>query len=262
MSQGIPTGYVLPTPQRAKLVGTLNIVFALLVMLYIAFNLAMFVLTPMIMEMSQKSLGEIQAKAETDRKNRVEEVKKELADAKEEQEKTRLKQQLDAIEKTPSIKMPDFKKIQDMTSTPGYRAWMWCDLLSGLALNVGMFISGIGLLRLRERGRKLGIWIFGLKIARLAILMLITILVIVPMSSKMSADMMREMTKNAGNPAAFPMGDMARFQAIAGTVMAVLGFVLGSVWPIIGLVLLTRPGTAAACRVSPSKPAALEPDLL
>ena len=46
MSQGIPSGYVLPTPQRAKLVGTLNIVFASLLLVYILFQITMLFFTP------------------------------------------------------------------------------------------------------------------------------------------------------------------------------------------------------------------------
>jgi len=260
MSQGIPSGYVLPTPQRAKLVGTLNIVFAVLVMLYIASQLAMLILSPMIMEMSQNSIKGVQAKVEQQRGNRVADLKTELAKAETDEQKATLKQQLDALEKSPSPKMPDLKKFQDQMMTPGYKLWMVCDLLSGLALNVAMLVSGIGLFRLKEWGRKLANWTFGLKIVRLCILTAVAIVFIIPMTSKMSAEMMEGITQ--GKPMPFPMGDMAKFQAVIGMVTAVLGLVFGSVWPVVGLVLLTRPGTRAACRASSPKPAAFEPELL
>lgn len=260
MSQGIPSGYVLPTPQRAKLVGTLNIVFALLVMMYILVMLVWLLMQSKITDWSQNMMREGQAKADQQRKDHIATLKKEVAEAKTAEEKTSLKQELDALEKSPAPKMPDLKKFQDQMMTPGYMIWMACDLLSGLALNVAMLVSGIGLLRLKEWGRKLGNWTFGLKIARLCILTAVAIVYVIPMTSKMSAEMVEGMTQ--GKAAPFPMGDMAKFQAVVGMATAVIGLVFGSIWPVVGLVLLTRPGTRAACRTPSSKPVALEPELL
>lgn len=262
MSQGIPKGYVLPTPQRAKVVGTLNIIFAMLIMLYIGGMIVTMVLSPMIMEWSQKPLREAQAKLTKQRQDQVAELKQEIAEAKTDEEKSKVNQRLDALEKTPEPKMPDLKKIQEQMMTPGFKAWTAVDLLSGLALNIAMFVSGIGLMRLKEWGRKLGLWTFGLKVVRLGVLLLVTIFFILPMSTKMSAEVMEAAAQGKGGATPFPLGDMAKFQAVIGMVTAVLSFLFASTWPIIATVLLTRPGTRAACLASAPKPAAIEPDLL
>src|SRR4051812_17366980 len=101
MSQGIPAGYVLPTPQRAKLVGTLNIVFASLLLVYIAFQIMMIFLTPVIMEMSGGMVKQAQAKVDQQRQDQIAELKKEAAEAKSAEEKTQAEQRLSSLEKSP-----------------------------------------------------------------------------------------------------------------------------------------------------------------
>jgi hypothetical protein len=120
---------------------------------------------------------------------------------------------------------------------------------------VAMLIAGIGLLQLKESGRKLALWTFGLKVVRLCALAVMMIIIVIPITSRMTSEMMAGMTKGgAGAPPQAVFGDMAKFQAAMGTVQAVLGTAFGSIWPIVGMVLLTRPGTRAACQASAAKP--------
>jgi hypothetical protein len=257
MSQGIPPGYVLPTPQRAKLVGTLNIVFASLLLLYILFQISMLLLMPMIMRMSGDMVKQAREKVEQQRKDQMAGLKKQVAEAKTEEEKAQIEQQITALERSPTVPMPNMSVVTDTMKDPGYQAYVWTDMISGLALNVAMFISGIGLLQLSETSRRLALWTFALKILRLCILSALMIVIIIPMTSRMTSEMMAGMPQRGpgGLPPAM-MGDMAKFQAAIGAVQAVLGAVFGSIWPIIGIILLTRRGTRAAClaRASLAKP--------
>jgi hypothetical protein len=255
MSQGIPAGYVLPTPQRAKLVGTLNIVFASLLLVYILFKIAFNLLTPMLMQMSGGMIKQVQTKVDQQRQDQVAELKKEAAEAKTAEEKTQAEERLRTLENSPKVTMPDMNKITNLLGTPAYQAYTWTDMISGLALNLVMLISGIGLLQLKEWGRKMALSTFGLKIIRLFALALMAIIIIIPITYKVSSDMLAGMTQGgAGGPPAAMMGDVAKFQAAFGSIQVVLGAVFGSVWPIIGMVLLTRSGTRAACRASVAKP--------
>lgn len=255
MSQGLPSGYVLPTPRRAKLVGTLNIVFASLLLLYILFQLAMLFFTPVIMEMSIGMVKQAQTKVEQQRKDEETELKKEAAAAKTAEEKKQVEERLSTLEKTPTVTMPDMSKVTDMMKNPVIRANQWGDMISGLVLNVAMLVSGIGLVQLKEWGRQLALWTFGLKIVRLGVLATVMIIFIIPITAKMSSDMMAGMVQSgAGGPQAVMMGNMAKFQAAFGTAQAVLGFVFGSIWPVIGIVLLSRAGTRVACQASKPKP--------
>lgn len=255
MSQGIPPGYVLPTPQRAKLVGTLNIVFASLVLVYIVFQIAMLFFAPAIVQMSGDMVKQAQVKADQQRKDQLEELRQQAAAAKTAEEKSQIEVRLHALEKSPQVTMPDMSKVTDMMKAPAFQAYVWSDLISGLVLNVAMLISGIGLLRLKEWGRMMALWIFGLKIVRLCALTLLTIIIIIPITSRMASEMMAGMAQSgAGAPPTAMFGDLARLQAALGSVQAVLGAAFGSIWPIVGIVLLTRRGTRAACQAAVAKP--------
>jgi len=255
MSQGIPPEYVLPTPQRAKLVGTLNIVFASLLLVYIVFQIAMLFFTPVLMQMSGDVMKQAQAKVDEQRKSQMDALKQEAAQAKTAEEKSQIEQRRTALEKSPQVTVPDMSKMADMLKAPAYQAYVWSDLISGLLLNVAMLISGIVLVQLKESGRKLALWTFGLKVVRLCALAVLMIIVVIPITSRMTSEMMAGITKGgAGTSPTAVFGDMAKLQAALGSVQAVLGAVFGSIWPIVGMVLLTRPGTRAACQASAAKP--------
>jgi hypothetical protein len=255
MSQGIPSGYVLPTPRRAKLVGTLNIIFASLILIYILFQIAMLFFTPALMQMSSDVMKQTQAKVDQQRKDEMAALKKEAADAKTAEEKKLVEERLSTLEKAPQVTMPDMSKVTDMMKNPAYQAYQWGDMISGLVLNVAMLVSGIGLVQLREWGRQFGLWTFGLKIVRLCVLGMTLIVVVIPITTKMSSDMLAGIAQSgAGGPPAALMSNMAKIQGALATAQAVLGVVFGSIWPVIGIVLLSRPGTRAACQALPPKP--------
>jgi hypothetical protein len=264
MSQGIPSGYVLPTPQRAKLVGTLNVIFASLLLIYFVAQLGLIFAGPILQKFGEDTLKQTRARVDQQRKDQMAALKKEAAEAKTAEEKAALVARIGALEKVPAMPLPDLQKMNEKMQTPGMRVLSWSLLLTGLALNLAMLFSGIGLLRLREKARRLAIGTFGLKIVRLCLESAITIVFVIPMMSEMMPDLMPGVPPGAGSRTPFPFsgGDLARIQAVASTVMSVLIASFGSIWPVVGLVLLTRPGTRAACRASSSKPAAIESELL
>jgi hypothetical protein len=114
--------------------------------------------------------------------------------------------------------------------------------------NVLMLISGVGLIRLREWGRKLAVWVAALKIVRLIVLYGIFIMVMVPIFVKLILDMFEEMAQSlppgAGRP---PIAGMTTMFGTMFSVSAVAVMILGSIYPGIVLWLLTRPGVKAAC---------------
>ena len=75
---------------------------------------------------------------------------------------------------------------------PEVVATMWIDVLTSLVLNSLMIVAGVGLIRFREWGRRLALWVAGLKIARLVIVNGVYVLVAVPIFSKGIADMMAD----------------------------------------------------------------------
>jgi hypothetical protein len=256
MSNALPPGYAVPNTSLPKTTGTLNIFFASLMLLFVAIQITMTLLAPMLIEFAQSSVRVAQAKAEASRKQQIAALKKDEAEAKTEEEKKQIRGQIEAIEAQPQPAGPDMKALMGQMDTPVMRAYTWTDMVTALILNVLMLASGIGLLRLKEKARRLAIWVGGLKIARQAIAMLIQIIFILPMSTKMQQEMIAEMgTSGAANAQAMQM--TAKLGAAAGVAMTVLFAVLAMIWPILMIVLLTRPGSRAAC-LAASKPPPVE----
>src|SRR5262249_7718006 len=114
-----------------------------------------------------------------------------------------------------------------------------------------LLISGIGLVTVKEWGRKLGVCIAALKIARLLGLYGFSIIVIVPITTQRLIQMVEEMQQNfppgqRANAGA-PIADMAKVMGTMMTVSFVAMIVLGAIYPVVALVVLTRPSVKAAC---------------
>lgn len=60
------------------------------------------------------------------------------------------------------------------------RVYFWTEVSVGIFLNILMIVSGAGLLRLRNRARKIALWVAGLKILRLAVMTTVTLFVSIP----------------------------------------------------------------------------------
>src|SRR5262249_53718481 len=161
-----------------------------LLLLYILIQISILFLTPMIMRMSGDMVKQAQAKVEQQRKDQLAELKKQAAGAKTDEGKAQIEQQMTALGQSPSVPMPNMSVVTDAMKDPGYQAYVWTDMISGLVLNVAMLISGIGLLQLSERSRRLALWTFASKILRLCILAVLMILIIIPMTSRMTSEIM------------------------------------------------------------------------
>jgi len=253
MSNALPPGYAVPNTSLPKTTGALNILFASLVLLFVVVQIGMTLLAPMLIDFAQSSVRVAQAKVEASRKQQIDALKADEAAAKTEEEKGRIQREIKAIEARPQPAGPDMKALMGQLDTPIVRAYTWTDIGTSLILNVLMLASGIGLLRLKERARRLAIWVGGLKLARLAALMLIQIVFILPLSTKMQQEMIAGMGAS-GAPNAQAMQMTAKMGAAAGVAMTLILSVLAMIWPIIMIVLLTRPGSRAACLATSAHP--------
>jgi hypothetical protein len=255
MSNALPPGYAVPNTSLPKTTGALNIFFASLILLFVALQIGMTLLAPMLIDLAQGSINEAQAKAEASRKQQIDALKAEEAEAKTDEEKGRIRGQIKAIEAQPKPAGPDMKALMGQMDSPVIRAYTWTDMVTALVLNVLMLASGIGLLRLKESARRLAIWVAGLKLARLAALLLIQMVFILPMTTKMQREMFAQMGAS-GAPNAQAMEMTAKMGAAASVAMTVIISVLAMIWPIVMIVLLTRPGSRAACLAASKGPSA------
>ncbi|MBX6315423.1 MAG: hypothetical protein IRY99_21305, partial [Isosphaeraceae bacterium] len=182
MPEGLPPGYVLPKPQLPKTVGVLNVVFAILLFLGGTLYGAYVMAVPLLAAVMNTGIRETAKEAAEQRRAKLEELRRREAAAEEEPERSKLKAEREALELEADAPMPGFDMGVMLGSLhdPRVYAYSLTDVITGLLLNALMFTAGLGLLRLREWGRRLGIWIAGLKIARLLALALVGVLVISP----------------------------------------------------------------------------------
>lgn len=255
MSNALPPGYAVPNTSLPKTTGVLNIIFATLMLLFVALQVVMTFLAPKLIDFAQSSVREVQARAEASRKQRIDGLRADEAAAESEAEKERIRGEIRAIEARPVSTGPDMKALMVRMDTPIIRAYSWTDMGTALILNALMLASGVGLLRLKERARRLALWVGGLKLARLLVLLLIQMVFILPISMKMQQDMIAQMGES-GAPHASAVQMTAKMGAAAGMAMIVVTTAFAMVWPILMIVLLTRPGSRAACLAASNRPTA------
>ncbi len=249
MSNAMPPDYVLPNNSLPKTTGILNIVFASFILLFEIVSIGSLVAAPMMVEFAESQVQEAQAKKAAARNRQIDTLRQQEEEAETAEQKESIREERLAIEAKPLPESPDMKAFAKQMNTPMIQGFQGISLVTGIVLNVLMLISGVGLLRLREWARRLALWVGGFKIARQVLQALINITVIMPISMKAQREMMAQMQAGAGANAQF-MESMAKVGAAAGSAMVVLLVVLGVIWPIIMIVLLTRPGSRAACQAA------------
>jgi len=134
------------------------------------------------------------------------------------------------------------------------QGWYWVEILTGLAVNVVLLISGIGLLKYKGWARSLGIWTALFKILRLGLLYGFFIIVVVPPFSKAVGEavgqMMVQQQQIMGGKGAPAMADPQMFTKIYAIMYSFMGvgmIAIGSIFPGIMLYFLTRPRIQSAC---------------
>jgi hypothetical protein len=252
-------GAALPNYRTPRLLGILNIVFASLIMVYGLCIGASFLLMPTMSRAMGQVQQSVEAKAEAQRKAALAALDEKAKAAKTDQEKAEieaLRKDLEARPR-PVVPMIDFSRM--FSESPVVLAWYWVEILSGLTVNVMMLVAGIGLLRYREGGRRLGVWTAALKIARLVTVYSVFILAVVPPLAQGLGKMVGEMIAQqqaATRPGAAPppVDMMVRMYVYTYSSIGVGMIVFGSIYPAVSLWLLTRPATRAACAAKPGVP--------
>ncbi|MDE2506083.1 MAG: hypothetical protein KGM43_02620 [Planctomycetota bacterium] len=155
----------------------------------------------------------------------------------------------------------DYPKVNGALHTLAtYFRW---DVATGPLLNLLMVISGIGLFKLASWARKLAILAATLKLLRLVALSVYTFTAVVPAVDVLSD----QFTKS--EPGRAVLGRMIEEQKAKGNAIelepkefkdvliaitssySIAMLVMGSIYPIIVLIVLTRRGAKAACEMQP-----------
>jgi hypothetical protein len=254
MSGPAPVGNVAPNFRLPRLVGILNVMFSTQILICGLFMGGYVLTIPLMARVFSQLQGQVEQQAETARKTQLKALAEDEEKAKTEQEKIEVAARRIELENRPKGMLPATVDFTQMgMSSPEFLAFSWTEILTGLALNVMMLVSGIGLMSWKPWARSLGLWTAGLKIVRLALVYGFFILAIVPplglKMAKVAVDMINmQGTPFPRSPGGAPPADLfARVYTVMYSGMG-LGFMLfGMIYPAILLWLLTRPGVKAAC---------------
>ena len=155
----------------------------------------------------------------------------------------------------------DFPKVNARLSW--LATYLRLDVLSGPVLNLLLVVSGIGLVLQQNWARVLGMAAAALKVLRLVALTALLVGAVIPrvgsvLDELLTTDVGRQALTQAieqqqarqggapGGPQPSPE-EFTRLFRGAGNVFAIFLACLGSIYPIIALILLSRPGARAAC---------------
>ncbi len=260
-----------PQPGVLKTIGILNIIFggALLLCGLACLNITV---APVVRGVPLRiEPKETQAVFDELRNEQIKSLREQEKAAQTDAERERLKKELLEVEaKHPRVEDEiDFAKINAELAWLG--TYIRLDVLSGPVLNLMLVVSGIGLVLRQNWARLLALATAALKLVRLVALTALLLGSVIPrvgaaLDSLLVTDMGRQVITQAiqrqqaqqgvppGGPQPSPE-EIARGLRGFGTGFAIFVACFGAVYPVIVLILLTRPGARAATLRDESWPA-------
>ena len=243
-------------PRFFRTVGCFNLIFG--GVLILCGGLGLWIFVPFLVENSPFRLdpaqtGEIVVEM---RRQMIEDARRDERNAPDPASKEKARKTRESIEAIPeSLEgKVNFDKVN--SGLPWLSRYLWAEVVTGPILNLLMVVSGIGLIFGRSwRVKRLAIIVLGLKILRLAALSLFLGVVVVPgvreaLSEFAGTEFGRSVLRQAiasRNSGAMPTadiepGEFVQIFSALGYIYAVMSFALGAIYPVVGLILLSRSG--------------------
>jgi hypothetical protein len=264
MSKEPQAEWVVPNPQIPRTFGILHIIFGGLMLLVGAAYGVFYFVMPAFTRQMQATMQQAQATAKAARETTIAELKKKEAAAKTEQEKEDLRDERQTLELRVEPDMTAFNDLTGMGVMADKRVavFYWSEIVTGILLNIAMIVAGAGLLALAEWGRRLSLAIAWLKIARWVAIPIVTLVLILPITTrdmqKAFGAMNAQMKVGGAAPRPVFGTDFARVMAAVSAAGAVFNAVVASIYPGLSIWFLTRPRARAACIARP-QPKPTEP---
>ena len=272
MSNALPPGYAIPKPQPVKTIGLLNIVFAALLLVMTVCSMTSMLMSPMwetyARAQQQQITQQITAQEEARKKVALDSLAEREKAAKSDAEKAQLAEERRAIlARKPFI--PDTTMGIGIMRDRSFQAYAWADYLSALPLNLMMLASGIGLIKLRPWGKRLAIWTSWLKLARIAVLLAYTVLVVSPSMTRYFGKEFDKMAVGIAQSQGGPPQRVAQIRQAMRSMTQVIGamttiafavtYLLAAIYPCVVIYVLNRPGSQAALIAAEQKESSQDP---
>jgi hypothetical protein len=241
---------VLPDPRGPRRIGIFAIVIALVLMATCnQWSIFYAALLPAFSRMGQAMERSATKAIQEERRHDLEEARAKVEAAKTEAERSEAQAGLQALEASPMPPTPPISWFYDSLNDRRVRPYIWLDAMTGLMLNVAMFVGAIGLVQLREWGRKTTFWVAAAKVLRIALATVLGVGVVMPALGRVAADGLGKfLSQMPRGPGGGPSPAQLRsVMTIVCTASLVVFELLALIWPLIVLWVLSRPKAQAAC---------------
>lgn len=239
---------VIPDPRGPRRIGVLALIFGLV--LVVGMNVMQLIFTAFLPTYSRvmHAIEAAQTRGfQEDRRRNLEAARARVTDAKTEAERAEAREEVRALETNPVQPAQPQAFVYDAMNDRRVKPMLWADAITGLALNVAMFAGGIGLIQLREWGRRTVFWVAALKVARIAAALVLGVGVAAPvLGQAMGTSLASYMAQMPGARGPGPQ-QMRSIMTILWTAGLVVYELLALIWPVIVLWVLSRPRARAAC---------------
>lgn len=250
-----PVPPIAPRSSLPTTLGVCNIVAAVMLMLgglccggYSSFYLVMIgqMVTPMKVAAQQTQQQMQQAIQQ-----QVDDLEKQIEQTEDEQKKTVLQQQHEDLAVPPPVNVPteaDAAAVSAAIASPALMSFIGVEVVSGLALNLLLLFTGVGLVSRRPWGRRWSMATCWMKIVRLLALYLLLMAVILPRWGKEITEAIVRLDPDPQTVAKVGQGI-----TVFGSTFAVSVMLLGLIYPGVMLWLLNKPEIASECGCGPPR---------
>ena len=262
-----------PKPVLPRTVGALNLVFGGVLLLFGGTCLAS--VGPFLLRNNPIQLDPAVAQNVADefRRQMLDDLRGREQSAADGPAKAKARTDREAIESKPFVLKGevDFDKVN--ADLPWVSRYLWADALTGPLLNLLLFASGAGLVARKLWALRLAMAVAGLKVVRLVALGGLLAAVVVPhvrsttgqfARTEFGKSLLKQLAEQqaAARVGPAPKLDPDDFVQIVGAIgygWSLFLLALGSVYPVVVLLVLSRPGARAACGGGPGASADATP---
>jgi hypothetical protein len=242
---------VIPNTRIPSVLGTLNIIFGILLLLSSLVVVGWTLAAPQLVKMVTPPDAQNRQEArKAELRAREADLRKKSEAERDPDARARLRQEIDeARDELKSIEVAqDDLSGRDMKD-PRVAVPFWTDHCLGILLNALMVASGAGLVALRPWGRRLAIQVAVAKVAKLAVFTLLAVFLTIPLQAVRVRQAWARVELRSRGPAPFGSSagnQIAQVTAIYSTLVAVGYGSCGVIYPLLSLWLLSKRSTRAA----------------